>query len=200
MATISKENKLAAKPAKDNVDRLYKEIMNYDKEHKQKLDVHYKHLIKLCKEFEKNIVILQNYGYKTSVWHKKLNYRTWEAEFKTKINIRAPKIENNTNNTNIQDKTNLYYINLAWTVKPNYYVCNSVIDKVKNYFEKMKLTYIFTYIDEFPDRIEYSHEYKIKCTEDVYNTIIISAEYILEISTDSAYESCNIGIFGRKIE
>lgn len=197
MATISKENKIAAKPVKDNVDRLFKEIMDYDKAHKQKLDTHYKHLIKLCKEFEKNIIILQNYGYKTSVWHKKLNYRTWEAELKTKTNIVIPKIENN---INIQDKTNLYYINLAWTVKPNYYVCNSIIDKVKNYLEKMKLTYIFTYIDEFPDRIEYSHEYKIKCTEEVYNTIINSAEYILEISTDSAYESCNIGVFGRKIE
>lgn len=197
MATISKENKIAAKPAKDNVDRLYKEIMDYDKEHKQKLDVHYKHLIKLCKEFEKNIVILQNYGYKTSVWHKKLNYRTWEVELKSKTNISSQKIESN---TSIQDKENLYYIMLAWTVKPNYYVCNSIIDKIKNYLEKMKLTYIFTYTDEFPDRIEYSHEYKIKCTEEVYNTIINSAEYILEISTDSAYESCNIGVFGRKIE
>lgn len=173
----------------------------------------YKSLIKICKEFATITKNLQDLGEKVDIGPKKYSVQYWEdlykkfsanqreiakaKEAKNSIDTIKKKTSNKISTSN---EVNLYYINLAWTVKPNYYVCNSIIDKVKNYLEKMKLTYTFTFMDEFPDRIEYSHEYKIKCTEDVYNTIISSAEYILEISTDSAYESCNIGVFGRKIE
>ena len=192
---MAEDKKTLLKKRKD----LNQQIFDYDKEHKKKSEEDLKILIKWCKEYESLTKQYQKFDKNAKIWHTKLDYRNWEKILKEKTSV-AKVVKSKSIKETDQIETNLYYINLAWTVKPNYYVCNSIIDKIKNYFEKMKLTYTFTYMDEFPDRIEYSHEFKIKCTEDVYNTIISSAEYILEISTESAYESCNIGIFGRKIE
>jgi hypothetical protein len=194
---MAEDKKTLLKKRKD----LNQQIFDYDKEHKKKSEEDLKILIKWCKEYESLTKQYQKFDKNAKIWHVKLDYKTWDAKLKEKTAIeKVAKLKSAKDKDSNQSCTNLYYITLAWTVKTNYYVCNSVVDKIKNYLEKMKLTYIFTYTDEFPDRTEFAHEYKIKCTEDVYNTIISSAEYILEISTDSAYESCNIGIFGRKIE
>ena len=74
---------------------------------------------------------------------------------------------------------------------------------IKKYFEYLKTKFSIEYFDTtedvFPERKEYTCTYKLRANEDVYNTILSSAEYILEISSSYAQDMCNIGIFGKKI-
>jgi hypothetical protein len=74
------------------------------------------------------------------------------------------------------------------------------VNSVKSYFEKLQLEFIDTTTDNFPDRNEFVSTYKIKTTHDVYNTIINSAEFIIDMNTTSINEKCNVGVFGKKIE
>lgn len=198
MVRIKKEDKKYIDSVHAKRMELANEITNRVKSDKTKTETELKTLIKLCKELEVQTNILIDYGYKADIWRKYLNYRTWDEKLKSIKSIEKPKKEivktvENTSNS-------LYYIMLCWTAKQDFLVCDNIVNTIKSYFEKLKLEFMDTQTDKFPDRIEFISTYKIKTTPEVYNTIMSSVEFILDNNTTSIHEKCNVGVFGKKIE
>ena len=209
MAKVSKENREEAKKIIQARNDITKKIAELDKSTKNKSEKDLKTLIKMCKDFEYYTNFLKNLGYKVEIWHKRLDHKTWEAELENKTpvkNIRKAANKKHINKSNTrtpevkQENTHLYYILLCWTNKNDYFVCGSIIDKVKSYFEKLKLEFFDTQTTTFPDRTEHCSTFKFRGSEDAYNTIISSAEYIIDISASTVVEHCNVGVFGQLIE
>lgn len=90
-----------------------------------------------------------------------------------------------------------YNIMLCWTVKPDYCLCESIIEKLRKYFESVKVSAIDLAKTEFPNRTEFCETYKLRGSKEKYELILNSADYLLHILADSTYDKCNIGIFGR---
>ena len=90
-----------------------------------------------------------------------------------------------------------YNIMLCWTVKPDYCLCESIIEKLRKYFESVKVSAIDLAKTEFPNRTEFCETYKLRGSKEKYDLILNSADYLLHILADSTYDKCNIGIFGR---
>lgn len=211
MARVSKENREEAKKIIKARNDITKKIAEFDKSNKNKSEKDLKALIKMCKDFEYYTNFLKDLGYKVEIWHKRLDYRNWETELKNKTSVKSiSKSIKKSANKNIINKSNtgtpeisqenLYYIMLCWTNKNDYFVCGSIIDKIKNYFEKLKLEFFDTQTTKFPDRTEHCSTFKFKGNEDTYNIIISSAEYIIDISASTMIEHCNVAVFGKKIE
>lgn len=190
-------NKDELKRIKKVRDEITIKITELDKSSKTKSETELKQLIKLCKEFEKYTIQLQELGQNARIWHKRLDYRNWDKELKNKTSIKSLKKPDQIIK-NIEEP--LYYIMLCWTNKNDYFVCGSVIDRIKTYFEKLKLEFFDTQTTTFPDRTEHCSTFKFRGSEDVYNTIISSAEYIIDISASTIIENCNVGVFGKRIE
>lgn len=157
-------------------------------------------------KFEKLIKITSDYeAYVTDVQLKGLTYASthpyssqkWIDAYYAFVN--KPKTKSKTKKVD-KNKTNKYNIVLCWTIKPDYCICESIIDKMQSYFSKLGLKVADTTKTDFPDRVEICETYKISCTKDKFELILKSAEYILEISTDSVYDKCNIGIFGKEVK
>lgn len=171
----------------------------------------FKSLIKICKEFAAITKSLQDLGRKVDIGAKKYDVKFWEEKYKKFNELNKPKTKTsetfkskdniNTNNDDLKrSDDHLYYVMLCWTNKNDYFVCGSVIDRIKAYFEKLKLEFFDTQTTSFPDRTEHCSTFKFRGSEDVYNTIISSAEYIIDISASTIIEHCNVGVFGKKIE
>lgn len=209
MAKVSKENREETKRIIQARNDITKKIAALDKSTKNKTEKDLKDLIKMCKDFEYYTNFLKNLGYKVEIWHKRLDHKTWEDELENKTSVKSVKKaankkyinKSNTRTPEIkQDNNHLYYIMLCWTNKNDYFVCGSVIDRIKTYFEKIKLEFFDTQSTSFPDRTEHCSTFKFRGSEDTYNTIISSAEYIIDISASTVVENCNAGVFGKKIE
>lgn len=173
----------------------------------------FENLIKLCKELDGILFEIIKLGHSTHVYAKRFSVDYWKERYdkfkereKSKsankkevdyTQLIVPQKQKKTiKSKNIVDKKT-YYISICWTVKSEYCVCDSIIDSIKKYFETMKCTISDTSVNQFPDRVEYQYTYKLKTTQDVYEAILTSSKYILEMSTSSIYDNCNIGIFGK---
>lgn len=221
MVKLSKEEREHAKKVVDLREALRHKVTEIDKTTKIKTEADLKNLIKLCKEYEAHTETLKGYGYHVEVWLKKMMCSTWEEQLNAKISIKSiakkqskqpkhviksakPKIKKPISKAVSAVETptseSLYYVMLCWTTRQNYCVCDSVVENIRKYLEKMKLEFMDTMSDNFPDRVEFTSTYKIKTTPEVYKTIIDSAEYILDISANTIHETCNVGVFGKKIE
>jgi hypothetical protein len=208
MAKVSKENREETKRIIQARNDITKKIAALDKSIKNKTEKDLKALIKMCKDFEYYTNFLKNLGYKVEIWHKRLDYKTWEAELENKTSVKSIKKTANKKpikksiieTPEVKSENSLYYIMLCWTNKNDYFVCGSVIDKIKTYFEKLKLEFFDTQTTTFPDRTEHCSTFKFRGSEDTYNTIISSAEYIIDISASTVIEHCNVGVFGKRIE
>ena len=171
----------------------------------------FENLIKFCKELDVVVYEITKAGYSAQVYAKKFSTDYWKERYDkfkeyeksksvnkkevdyTQLVVPQKKIVKSENT--VDKKT--YYISICWTVKPEYCVCDSIIDSIKKYFETMKCTLSDGSANQFPDRVEYQYTYKLKTTQDVYKAILTSSKYILEMSTSSIYDNCNIGIFGK---
>lgn len=218
MVKLSKEEREHAKKVVDLREALRHKVTEIDKTTKIKTEADLKNLIKLCKEYAAHTKTLKDYGYSIDVWLKKMKVETWEEQLNAKTSIKSiakkqPKqtiksakpeikkpISKAVSAVETPESESLYYIMLCWTTKQNYCVCDSVVENIRKYLEKMKLEFMDTMSDNFPDRVEFTSTYKIKTTPEVYKTIIDSAEYILDISANTIHETCNVGVFGKKIE
>lgn len=171
----------------------------------------YQSLIKICKEFANITDKLQAEGENVTIGAKKYDVKYWEEKYKKFNELNKPKTKTsetfkskdnivNNNDDLKRSSDHLYYVMLCWTNKNDYFVCGSVIDRIKAYFEKLKLEFFDTQTTSFPDRTEHCSTFKFRGSEDVYNTIISSAEYIIDISASTVIEHCNVGVFGRMIE
>lgn len=118
------------------------------------------------------------------------NWKTKYKEYKKKVKVKEAKSK-----PVVDD--GYYNIMLCWTVKPDYCLCESIIEKLRKYFESVKVSAIDLAKTEFPNRTEFCETYKIRGSKEKYELILSSADYLLHILADSTYDKCNIGIFGR---
>lgn len=213
MAKLSKEDREKVKLIRLTINKLYIDVIGL-KKIKNKTENDYKTIIKYCKEVVSQLNLLSKYGFKAELPSKCLDPSYWQAELDKfvgndiikpkkkvkKIKKDAKQIIEKPEQTTPES---LYYIMLCWLTKKDYFVCDSTIENIKKYFEYLKTKFSIEYFDTtedvFPERKEYTCTYKLRANEDVYNTILSSAEYILEISSSYAQDMCNIGIFGKKI-
>ena len=153
-------------------------------------------LIKVTSDFESYVTDTQLKGLTYASAHPYSSQKWIDAYYEF---VNRPKTK-----TKVKKKTpskhikQTYNIMLCWTIKPDYCVCESIIEKIQKYFESIKVASHDTTWTEFPDRIEFCETYKLNCTKEQYQLILRSAEYILDITTDSAYDKCNMGIFGKE--
>jgi hypothetical protein len=159
----------------------------------------FEQLIKLTKDYEKITTDMNLDGIPAKVWPEKLSSKKWIDTYERFIQSEheAIKQEKKTRKSIKPVENQSYSITLCWTIKNEYCVCDAIIETIQKYFSSIGLTDSDTTQTKFPDRIEFCQEYKLSCTKDKYELILKSAEYILEIATNSAYEQCNVGLFGR---
>ena len=173
----------------------------------------YETLIKLCKNLHSVIDKINSMGDKATHDEQRFSIEYWKERYakynnwlnrpnkKTKPKWTDNSIITPQKSTSSECNTkNVYFIMLCWTAKSEYCVCDSIIDNIKTYLENMKAKQIDVETTQFPDRIEYTRVFKLKASQSVYEVILSSAKYILDMSIDSIYDNCNIGIFGKKVD
>ena len=142
-----------------------------------------KYLIKLNKtpgvDLKPGIVMLTPETWKTK-------YKEYKKKVKAKEAKSKPVVDDG-----------YYNIMLCWSIKPNYCLCESIIEKIRKYFDSIKIPAVDLTKTEFPDRTEFCETYNLRCSKEKYDLVLNSADYLLHILADSTYDKCNIGIFGR---
>ena len=125
-----------------------------------------------------------------------LTSETWKTKYKEyKKKIKVKEVKTKPVKQAVGD--GYYNIMLCWSIKPNYCLCESIIEKIRKYFDSIKVPAIDLTKTEFPDRTEFCETYKLRCSKEKYDLVLNSADYLLHILADSTYDKCNIGIFGR---
>lgn len=201
MANLSKDNREQVKAIRNRITALTNTVKDYINAGKTKKVTDIEELIKLCKSLEAEYNKLAKYGLKSDIVRTKLNYRYWENKLSnTKSNISINDFKKSKKPEGSLSNTELYYLMLCWTVKQGFFVCDNIVNTINKYFEKLKLEFIDTQSDSFPDRTEFVSTYKVKTTPEVYKTIMDSVEFILDTNATSIHEKCNVGVFGKKIE
>lgn len=148
-------------------------------------------LIKLSKSYEKVTTDMNLDGISAKVHPITLSSQYWNDAYDAFLNNRPNKKIVTTSDQQ------LYNIMLCWTIKNDYCVCDSIIETMQNYFTNIGLNVEDTIKSTFPDRTEFCQNYRYTGSKSTYEMILKSAEYILNIATVSAYEKCNIGVFGK---
>lgn len=120
------------------------------------------------------------------------NWKTKYKEYKKKVKAKETKAK-----TKIKCEEGYYNIMLCWSIMSDYCLCESIIEKVRKYFENVKVPVVDFTKTEFPNRTEFCETYKLRCSKEKYELILNSAEYLLNALSDSTYDTCNIGVFGR---
>lgn len=157
----------------------------------------FKKLIKATKLYKSLIDDMNLEGFPAKVWPATFETKRWveaQAEFTKAKKERCIKAYRA-----VKEKNLTYTITLCWTIKPDYCVCESIVNKLQKYFASLNIPSIDRVSTEFPDRVEFCETYKLIGTEEKYELIMKSAEYILDITADSIYDKCNIGLFGKKL-
>lgn len=155
----------------------------------------FERLIRLTTDFEAYVVDTQLKGLKQAKSHP-YNSQKWVDAYYAFKN--KPKPKPKPKKSTINQKKD-FSISLCWTIKPDYCVCEGIIAKIQKYFETIKISSTDITRTEFPDRIEFCETYRLKCTKEKFDLILKSAEYLLDITTESAYDKCNMGIFGQQL-
>lgn len=210
MGKLSKEDRENVKLIRSTIDKLYIDVVSL-KKIKNKTENDYKTIIKYCKDVVSQLNVLSKYGFKAELWTKYIDPSYWQAELDKFVgnDIIKPKKKVKKDTKPLIEKSeqikteSMYYIMLCWTLKNDCYICEDMIEAVKKYFEKLKskisIEFMDCMSDNFPGRTEYTCTYEAKVSQDVYDIIISSAEYILDSYNVSTYDECNVGIFGKKI-
>lgn len=157
----------------------------------------FKKLIKATKLYKSLIDDMNLEGFSAKVWPATFETKRWieaQAEF-----IKAKKDRCIKSYRAVKENNSTYTITLCWTIKPDYCVCEPIVNKLQKYFASLNIPSVDRVSTEFPDRVEFCETYKLVGTEEKYELIIKSAEYILDITADSIYDKCNIGLFGKKL-
>lgn len=104
-------------------------------------------------------------------------------------------------NEEITKKTSKRWnISLCWSVRPDYCVCDHIVSKVRDYLTTMGLKKVDECQQVFDDRTEFSETYRFEGAKVLYTMIVKSAEYVLDVSSDSIHDKCNVGVYGKKVE
>jgi superfamily II helicase len=151
-------------------------------------------MVKLAKNYEKVTTDMNLEGFNAKVHPNNMSVQYWQDAFEDFLHD-TKKLKKTVTKTD----DHLYNIILCWTIKNDYCVCDSIIETMQNYFTNMGLSVEDTTKTTFPDRTEFCQNYKFSGSKSSYDLLMKSAEYILDITTLSAYEKCNVGIFGKKL-
>ena len=154
----------------------------------------YKQLIKLTTAYERFVKKVESEGVKIKSCPAYMTSTHWKTKYKK---ITKTKTKPKTKKPTTQNQH--YALMLCWTIKPDCCVCESIVKKIKDYFTNIGITMDDTTRTDFPDRVEFCESYIINCNKEKYDLILKSAEYILDISTNSIYDKCNIGLYGKII-
>lgn len=149
-------------------------------------------MVKLAKNYEKVTTDMNLEGFNAKVHPNNMSVQYWEDAFDSFLHGTR-----NLKKTVTKTDDQLYNIILCWTIKNDYCVCDSIIETMQNYFTNIGLIVEDTIKTAFPDRTEFCQNYKFIGSKSNYELLMKSAEYILDITTLSAYEKCNVGIFGK---
>jgi hypothetical protein len=102
-----------------------------------------------------------------------------------------------------QDKY-IWRIILSWSTPPENCGCSTPVERVKDYMDRMSkiisIKLCETNSNTFVDRTEYTHIFELECDKMQYDSILESAKYILDISSATERDACNIGIYGKKLK
>lgn len=155
----------------------------------------FERLISLSKEYNELTYHLTLDGCDVEIQSDKLRTDYWKRAYDEYI------LEQQTQHTELKKKTDRKWnITLCWSARPDYCVCDNVVDKVRKYLIEMGLKHMSDERTEFDDRVEFREVYQFKGPKVVYDTYLKSAEYILTITADSIHDMCNVGVYGKKIE
>ena len=157
----------------------------------------FKKLIKQTKLYKSLIDDMNLEGFPAKVWPATFETARWTEAYndfmhhKKEQCVKAYK--------SVKEKQSTHIITLCWTIKPDYCVCEPIVNRLQKYFESIEVPVSDLISTEFPDRVEFCESYKLVGTEEKYNLVMKSAQYILDITADSIYDKCNIGLFGKKL-
>ena len=166
-------------------------------------------LIKLTTQYCDLTETLKKYGKNTEIqaewltpeyWkHLKDSYKgKFEEPNKSKPSKKSVQIP-------VENKQKSYWrITLSWSTPPENSGCSTPVENIKSYMDRMSKWVQIKMVDtsnmRFSDRYELSHTYELECDKKQYINILESAKYILEISSATDRDICNIGISGKKFE
>jgi hypothetical protein len=156
----------------------------------------FERLIKLSKEYKEltyKLVLSGNAD--VEIRSDKLRSDYWKNKYDEYL------LEQQVEKTELNKKVNKKWnITLCWSARPDYCICDNVVDKVRKYLIEMGLKHINDERTEFDDRLEFREVYQFNGPKVLYDTYLKSAEYILTITADSIHDVCNVGVYGKKIE
>ena len=152
-------------------------------------------LIALTKEYKELTYQLLLDGSDVEIQSDKLRVDYWKRIYDEFL------LEEHAKETEIKKRTDRKWnITLCWSARPDYCVCDNVVDKVRKYLIEMGLKHMSDERTEFDDRVEFREVYQFNGPKVVYDTYLKSAEYILTITADSIHDMCNVGVYGKKVE
>lgn len=102
-----------------------------------------------------------------------------------------------------QDKY-IWRIILSWSTPPENCSCSTPVENIKAYMDRLSKVLSIKLIEtnnmEFIDRNEYTYTFELECDKTQYESILESTKYILDISSATERDICNIGIYGKKLK
>ena len=102
-----------------------------------------------------------------------------------------------------QDKY-IWRIILSWSTPPENCSCSTPVENIKAYMDRLSKVLSIKLIEtnnmEFIDRNEYTYTFELECDKTQYESILESTKYILDISSATERDICNIGIYGKKVK
>jgi hypothetical protein len=156
-------------------------------------------LIKLTREYEKITADMNLDGIAAKVYPATLGSQKWVDAYDTFMKAHAENCRKAYREVKQMSDHNKYNIMLCWTEKKDHCICESVVEKIKTYFSTLNIALMDVNKTDFPDRIEVCETYKIKCSKETYEFVLRSVECLISLLTESAYETCNIGVFGKNL-
>jgi hypothetical protein len=156
-------------------------------------------LIKLTREYEKITAEMNLNGISAKVYPATLSSQKWIDTYNTFVKNYAEDCRKSYRAVKELNNHNKYNIMLCWTIKNEHCVCESIVEKVKTYFSTLNIVLMDSNKTVFPDRIEICETYKLKCSKETYNFVLKSVECIISLLTESSYDECNMGVFGKEL-
>lgn len=164
-------------------------------------------LIELTNEYRTVTEALKNYGKNVEIQSEWLTPEYWSMlkdtyKFNT-VNITKPKKTKKSTPQKTEEKT-YWRITLSWSTPPENCNCSVPVENVKSLINTYAKFFPIKIVDEsncvYGDRIEASYTYEFEGDKKLYITILESAKHVLNLSSATERDICNVGIYGKKFD
>lgn len=163
-------------------------------------------LISLTNKYQELTESLNNFGKNLTTQVEWLTPEYWEgikAALKRKDAFET-KTSKSKKHQVINDTKDIWRIILSWSTPPENCSCSTPVENIKAYMDRLSKVLSIKLIEtnhiEFIDRNEYTYTFEFECDKTQYESILESTKYILDISSATERDMCNIGIYGKKIK